>query len=76
MSYSPIATGLATPTGTASTVFNVPHGMGTKPRWCGISAENVLSAAAYTVTWDATNVIVTYLTAITGALSLGWVAIG
>lgn len=76
MSYKPLKTGLATPTATASTVFTVPHGLGTVPVWCGVSPGNVLSAALFDVNWDSTNITITYLTALTGALSLAWMAQG
>lgn len=72
----PIKTGTATPTGTATTVFTIAHGMGVAPSWCGVTAQNALSAALSAVTWDATNITVTYLAGLTGALSLAWVAVG
>lgn len=67
--------GTATPTGTATTVFTVAHGLGTTPAWCGVSPGNVLSGALFYIAWDATNITITYLTALTGTLSLRWVAI-
>jgi hypothetical protein len=71
-----VANGLATPSGAATTIFIVPHSLGKVPLWCGITPGNVLSAALFDVGWDSTNITVTYMTAITGALSLQWIAIG
>jgi len=68
------ATGTSTPTGAITTVFTIPHGLGTSPAFAQVVGKNLLSTALFTTTWDATNITVTYLTALTGALSLGWVA--
>lgn len=76
MSYRPLKTGLATPTATASTVFTLPHGLGCIPAWCGVTPGNVLSASLFDVNWDNTNITVTYLTSLSGALSLYWIAQG
>ena len=69
-------TGLSTPSGAATTIFNIPHGLGKIPAWCGITPGNVLSAALFDVSWDTTNITVTYMTAVTGVLSIQWVAVG
>lgn len=68
------ATGTFAPTGTATTVFNIPHGLGATPAFAQVVGKNLLSTALFTTTWDATNITVTYLTGLTGTLSLGWVA--
>lgn len=69
------AYGTATPTASLTLTFNIPHGLGVVPNFANVSPKNTLSAAIFTVTWDATNIIVTYLGALTGAMSLGWVAL-
>lgn len=76
MSYSPIRSGTSSPTGSATTVFTIAHGMGTIPSWCGVTPGNALSAALFYATWDATNITITYLVALTGATSFEWVAVG
>lgn len=68
------ATGTASPTGTATTVFNIPHGMAVTPAFAAVVPKNTLSAALFFVTWDSTNITVTYLAGLTGALSLGRMA--
>lgn len=70
-----LTTGTVTPTGTATTVFTIPHSLGTTPSFAMVIGKNVLSTALFTTTWDATNITVTYLTGLTGALSLSWMAI-
>lgn len=66
--------GVYSGTGTATTVFVFPHNLPSTPTHISMTAMNTLSAALFSTTWDATNVTVTYLTALTGALSLGWLA--
>lgn len=70
-----ILTGTATPTGTATTVFTIAHGLGATPSHVSVTPKNLLSTALFTVAWDATNITVTYITGLTGALSLGWAVI-
>lgn len=70
-----VRTGTATPTGAATTVFNIPHGLAAAPRWAAVTPGNALSAALFSVTWDATNLIVTFAVGLTGALSLQWIAV-
>lgn len=70
-----ITTGSAAPTGTATTVFNIAHGVGSAPSFVSVTPKNTLSAALFNVSWDATNITITYLTGLTGALSLGWMAV-
>lgn len=70
-----ILTGTAAPTGTATTVFTVAHGMGASPTFCSVTPKNLLATALFTTSWDATNITITYLTGLTGALSLGWMAV-
>lgn len=70
-----ILTGFATPTGSATTVFTVPHGLGAIPSYSGVTPQNVLSSALFFVTADATNVKITYLTGLTGQLALNWIVI-
>lgn len=70
-----VKSGTATPTGAATLVFNIPHGLGVAPRWAGVMPGNALGAALFYVTWDATNIIVTFAVGLTGAMSLQWVAI-
>ena len=77
--YSPCsinkaASGVVNPTGTATTVFTIPHGLGAIPAHAVITPRNALSAALYYLTVDSTNITVTYLAGITGALSIGWFA--
>lgn len=67
-------TGDAIITGAATTVFSFAHGMATTPAFVAVMPRNSLSSALFSVNWNATNVIVTYLTAITGSVSLGWQA--
>jgi hypothetical protein len=67
-------TGNAVITGAATTVFTFPHGMATTPAFVSVMPRNSLSSALFSINWNATNVIVTYLTAITGSVSLGWQA--
>lgn len=76
MSYQPIKTGTSAPVGAATTVFTIAHGVGTVPAFCSVTPNNTLSTALFNVTWDATNITVTYLVGLTGTLSLKWVAIG
>ena len=66
-------TGFATPTGAATTIFMVPHSLGSIPSYVGVTPQNVLSSALFFVTADATNVKVTYLTGLTGQLALNWI---
>lgn len=70
-----ITTGSATPTGTATTVFTVSHGLGSTPSFAAVSPKNVLTAALCHVTWDSTNITLTFLVALTGSLSFSWVAV-
>lgn len=70
-----ITTGAASPTGTATTVFTIPHSLGTTPSFASVQPKNVLSAALFYATWDATNITVTYAAGLTGALALGWMAV-
>jgi hypothetical protein len=70
-----ITTGSVAPTGSITTVFTIPHALGTTPTFAHVSPKNLLSTALFTTTWDATNITVTYLTGLTGALSLGWMAV-
>jgi hypothetical protein len=67
--------GTVAPVGAATTVFTIAHGMLKAPVWCGVTPGNALSAALFSCTWDATNITVTYLVALTGTLSLEWIAI-
>ena len=67
--------GTATPTGTATTVFTIPHNLGFVPAFAQVVPQNALSAALYSVSWDATNITVTYLVGLTGSVSLGWMAL-
>lgn len=70
-------TGTATPTGNGlTTVFNIAHGLGKAPSFCFVNAGNAITAALFTLTWDATNIVVTYIVAPTGVLSLKWKAEG
>lgn len=71
-----ITTGTATPTGIATTVFTIAHGLGKVPTWCAVTPGNLLSSALFNVTWDGTNITVTYLAALTGITSLAWIAVG
>lgn len=66
--------GTASPTGAVTTVFTVAHGLGTTPAWCGVSPGNALSSALFNISWDSANITITYLTALTGTLSIRWVA--
>lgn len=70
-----IKTGSSSPVGSVTTVFQIPHGMSTIPSFANVTAKNVLSAALFTTTWDATNITVTYVTGLTGTLSLGWMTV-
>ena len=70
-----IATGTATPTGSSTTVFTIPHGLGTAPTFSKVTPKNALSAALFYATTDGTNITVTYLAALTGALSLNWMVV-
>lgn len=63
-----------TATGTATTVFTIPHGFAVKPSFCSVAPANALSAALCYWTWDATNITVTYLSGLTGSVSLEWCA--
>ena len=68
--------GTATPTGAATTAFTIAHGLARVPAWCGVTPGNALSAALFSVSWDGTNITVTFITAVTGATSLQWLAVG
>lgn len=68
----------------AQTVFNIPHGLtddagaGVIPTYADANGKDAVSNAAKTVTWDATNIIVTYTAAPasgTNNVNLGWVAV-
>lgn len=71
-----IVSGTSAPTGTATTVFTIAHGLGRTPQWASVTPGNALSAALFSAAWDATNITVTYLAGLTGALSLNWTAQG
>lgn len=71
---SKATSGTASPVGTASTVFNIPHGLGKVPTHAAVIPKNALSAALYFITTDSTNITVTYLAGITGTLSISWLA--
>lgn len=70
-------TGSATPAANGIlTSFTIAHGLGSAPSYANACAGNVLSAALFFVTSDATNITITYAAApLTGALSFKWVAI-
>lgn len=70
-----LTTGTATPTGSATTVFTIPHGLGLAPSFAKVTPKNSLSAALFYATTDSTNITVTYLAALTGALSLNWMVV-
>jgi hypothetical protein len=58
------------------TSFSFAHGAGSLPTYVNVTFKNVLSAALNFVTWDSTNITVTYLTApLTGALAFTWLAV-
>lgn len=57
------------------TAFTIAHGLGATPTYFSVTPGNLLSAALFYVTADATNLTVTFAAApLTGALSLRWVA--
>lgn len=72
---SKFASGTATPTGSVTTTFMIPHGLGSIPNFAMVMPKNALATALYSLTWDATNITVTYLAALTGSLSLAWFAV-
>lgn len=78
LTYSPsgvgIVSGVATPTANAvTTVFTIPHGLSSVPKHAEVSAGNALTAVLRHVSWDATNITITFLTApLAGTLSLRW----
>lgn len=69
-----IKIGILTQTAAAATSFIFPHGMSTAPAHVTVTAKNTLSAALFATGWDNTNITITYVTAVTGTLSLGWLA--
>ena len=69
-----ITAGTATPTGTATTVVTIAHGLGSTPSFHDVRPGNLLSAALFYSTADATTITITYLSALTGLLSLNWMA--
>lgn len=69
-----VKVGTLSQTGTATTAFTFAHGMSSAPSHVAVTAKNTLSAALFATTWDSTNITITYMTAITGTLSLGWLA--
>lgn len=67
--------GSATPTAAGGSTFTIPHGLGSTPAYCSAQPKNALSAATYTVTADATNIIINYLLPPSaGALGFFWSA--
>lgn len=72
------SSGTATPVANGViTVFNITHGLGRIPTNVIVNGGNALSSATRIITWDATNITITYLVApLTGTLSLRWTAIG
>jgi len=64
-------------TGGSTLVYNIPHGLGVTPTYARADAKNSATAGIQFVTWDATNIIITYSVAPasgTNNLSWGWIA--
>lgn len=69
------ARGTSAPVAAGGSTFTIAHGLGSTPVFASVHPRNLLSAALYTVTADATNITVTYLVAPSpGALSFYWSA--
>jgi hypothetical protein len=66
--------GVSTQTPGAVTTVNIAHGMGIGPN--SVSVEpgdaNARGAPAYYITWDATNIILNFVSALTAATSYTW----
>jgi len=63
--------------GGSTITYNIPHGLGVTPTYARADAKNAASAGIQFVTWDATNIIITYSVAPasgTNNLSWGWIA--
>lgn len=75
-SITNIKNGTATPaTNGILTAFTIAHGLSGTPVHVNIVPKSALSSALFFVTWDATNITVTYAVApLTGNLSLSWMA--
>ena len=69
--------GVATPTADGIlTAFTIAHGLGAAPTWADATVGNALSNTLKYITYDATNITVTYAVApLAGTLSLNWIAV-
>lgn len=67
--------GISAQTGTATLVFTIPHNHGTLPAYVNVTSHNALSAALFYLTWDSTNITVTFAVGLTGTVALSWMAI-
>lgn len=50
----------------------IPHGLGAIPKFVALTNANAASAVAYFVSWDATNITVTFGAAFTGTFKADW----
>lgn len=73
-----VLSGTSTQNGTgAQTAFTIAHGLGVRPTRVDVRPGSAAAAAAYYVTWDVTNITVTFTAAPasgTGNVVLNWTA--
>lgn len=74
---SVITTGTSAPSANGIlTSFNIAHGLSYTPSHVSITAKNILSTGYTTITWDGTNITISYAIApAIGSLSFSWGAI-